>query len=229
MLLTRYGAREWLASAIVAGTAIIFLAWLGSWWVTAVPGVLWLGTAWFFRDPHRRVPADLPDRALLSPADGTVTAVQQMDHHAAVGGPAIVIRIFLSIMDVHVNRSPADGHVLTVKHQPGEHYDARSDASSTDNESNLITMRLGPHWGEEKTIGVRQIAGKVARRIVCDLCPGDRLRRGQRFGMIKFGSGAELILPRAEAVQVHVRVGDRVKAGLTPLATMPMPGHSASK
>ncbi|MHC4968843.1 MAG: phosphatidylserine decarboxylase, partial [Planctomycetota bacterium] len=98
----------------------------------------------------------------------------------------------------------------------GRFHDARSPESAVENECQLVTMQLddGP------TIGVRQIAGKVARRIVCDLRPGDRLRRGGRFGMIKFGSGTELILPRALVAAVHVREGDRVKGGITKLATL---------
>jgi phosphatidylserine decarboxylase len=127
-----------------------------------------------------------------------------------------VIRIFLSVLDVHVNRSPADGQVTGLEHRPGRFHDARSPQSAVENECQLVTMQLddGP------TIGVRQIAGKVARRIVCDLRPGDRLRRGGRFGMIKFGSGTELILPRAQVAAVHVREGDRVKGGITKLATL---------
>ena len=219
MGLTRYGRREWLTGAVIAAVVVALCAWQG-WWAPAIAAaVMWLAVAWFFRDPRRRVPQDLPPETLLSPADGRVSAVTEVDSHEAVGGPATVIRIFLSVLDVHVNRSPADGQVTGLDHTPGRFHDARSPQSAVENECQLVTMRLdnGP------TIGVRQIAGKVARRIVCDLCPGDRLRRGGRFGMIKFGSSTELILPQALLAAVHVRQDDRVKGGITKLATLKRP------
>jgi phosphatidylserine decarboxylase len=221
MRLTRYGRREWLTGTVVAAVVVALCAWR-SWWVVAVAtAAVWLAVAWFFRDPRRRVPQDLPPETLLSPADGRVSAVTEVDSHEAVGGPATVIRIFLSVLDVHVNRSPGDGQVTGLDHRRGRFHDARSPQSAVENECQLVTMRLddGP------TIGVRQIAGKVARRIVCDLRTGDRLRRGGRFGMIKFGSSTELILPRALVAAVHVRTGDRVKGGITKLATLAKEGH----
>jgi len=216
MGLTRYGRREWLTSAAAAAVVIALCAWQG-WWAPAIAAAaMWLVVAYFFRDPHRRVPRDLPPETLLSPADGRVSAVTEVDAHEALGGPATVIRIFLSVLDVHVNRSPGDGRVTGLDHRPGRFHDARTPECAVENESQLVTMQLdnGP------TIGVRQIAGKIARRIVCDLRPGDQLRRGGRFGMIKFGSSTELILPRALVAEVHVREGDRVKGGITKLATL---------
>ncbi|MHC4083412.1 MAG: phosphatidylserine decarboxylase [Planctomycetota bacterium] len=221
MGLTRYGRREWLTSAAAAAVVVAVCAWQG-WWPPAIAAAaVWLAVAWFFRDPRRRVPQDLPPEALLSPADGRVSAVTEQDTHKVVGGPAMVIRIFLSVLDVHVNRSPGDGQVTGLDHKPGRFHDARTPESAVENESQLVTMRLdnGP------TIGVRQIAGKVARRIVCDLRPGDRLRRGGRFGMIKFGSSTELILPRTLVADVHVRQGDRVRGGITKLVTLEKQSH----
>ena len=153
---------------------------------------------------------------MLCPADGRVSAIQTLDHHETVGGPAIVIRIFLSVLNVHVNRSPAAGEVVSISYTPGSFHDARTPQSATDNESNLIVLKLE----DGQTIGVRQIAGKVARRIVCRLAVGDHVEAGQRFGMIKFGSSAELILPRPDEVVTCVSVGDKVKGGLTHLATL---------
>jgi phosphatidylserine decarboxylase len=216
MGLTRYGRREWLTSAAAAAVVIALCVWLG-WWPPAIAAaVAWLAVAWFFRDPRRQVPRDLAPETLLSPADGRVSAVTEVEAHEALDGPATVIRIFLSVLDVHVNRSPGDGRVTGLDHRPGKFHDARTPESAVENESQLVTVQLdnGP------TIGVRQIAGKVARRIVCDLQPGDELRRGGRFGMIKFGSSTELILPRALVETVHVREGDRVKGGITKLATL---------
>jgi phosphatidylserine decarboxylase len=198
---------------------VVLCAWQGWWAAVVVTGALWLAVAWFFRDPRRRVPLDLPPETLLSPADGRVSSVNEADSHEAVGGAATVIRIFLSVLDVHVNRAPGDGEVTGLEYRRGRFHDARSPQSAVENESQLVTVRLdgGP------TIGIRQIAGKVARRIVCDLRPGDRLHRGGRFGMIKFGSSTELILPRALVAAVHVQEGDRVKGGITKLATLAEP------
>ncbi len=215
-LLTKYGIREWLTATIVAAVLIALFAWLGWWWVVVVAGVLWLAVLLFFRDPIRRRPRDLASGAMLSPADGVVSAVTQVEHHDAAGGPAVVIRIFLSVLNVHVNRFPCDGEVVGVTYTRGSFHDARSPECPIENESNLLTVRLE----SGRTIGIRQIAGKVARRIVCGARGGDRLVRGQRYGMIKFGSSTELIMPQDLVAEVHVDVGQRVKGGVTKLATI---------
>ena len=222
MLLTRYGLREWLLITLVAAALAAAALWLGAWWAAAIVAVLWLALLSFFRDPLRRLPADLRPGDMLSPADGTVSAVLAIDHHEATGGPAIIIRIFLSVLNVHVNRSPFDAEVVGLKHTPGTYHDARTEASALHNESNLVTLSI--RWDQDsETIGVRQVAGKVARRIVCPLRVGDRLSRGERFGMIKFGSTTELILPRPGDVEVHVARGDTVKGAVTVLATLQPP------
>jgi phosphatidylserine decarboxylase len=213
-VLTRYGIREWLGITVLAAIPAVILSLLGFWW-TAIPiGVIWLALLSFFRDPPRRPPADLGRWDYLSPADGTVSAVEQLPHHDAVGGPALLIRIFLSVLNVHVNRAPIDGVVESITHRPGTYFDARTPESAQQNESNLVV--LGIATGER--IGLRQVAGKVARRIVCRLAIGDEVRRGQKFGMIKFGSTAELILP--QPAHSRVKVGDRVAGGRTVLAFM---------
>ena len=143
MLLTRYGLREWLTATIVAGLVGSLFAWLGWWWAVGVTAVLWVAVAMFFRDPLRRVPHELPPERLLSPADGRVSAVCGVDHHEVIGGPATVIRIFLSVLNVHVNRSPCDGRVADLKHTPGRFHDARSPQCPVENESQLITVQLG--------------------------------------------------------------------------------------
>ena len=216
MLLTRYGIREWLTATVLAVVIGGGLAWLGWWPAVAVVAGLWLAAAMFFRDPFRRPPRDLPAGAMLSPADGRISAVSRVEHHEAVGGPAVVIRIFLSVLDVHVNRFPCDGEVVGLKYTRGRFHDARSPECPLENESQLVTVEV--QGG--RTIGIRQIAGKLARRIVCDLQPGDRLDQGRRYGMIKFGSSTELILPREIVAGIHVSEGDRVKGGVTLLATV---------
>lgn len=219
MRLTPYGIREWLSVTLACGGAAVVLVWLGWLWALLPAALIWLAVAWFFRDPTRRPRADLAPEDLLSPADGRVSAVERVERHEATGGPALVIRIFLSVLNVHVNRAPADGEVLALAYAPGRFLDARTEASARENESNLITMRL--ETGE--TIGVRQVAGKVARRIVCPLTVGRRLARGERFGMIKFGSTTELILPRPDDAAARVTIGQKVRGGRTVLATLPVP------
>lgn len=214
MPLSFYGIREW-GGALVIALAISAVAWWAGWWWLLPPVWLaWLAVAAFFRDPIRSVPTDLPEGAFLSPADGTISAVERIDAHEATGGaPAVIIRIFLSVLDVHINRSPCAATVQHCRHRPGRHLDARTAESARVNESNLIILDRG---GE--TIGVRQVSGAIARRIVCPLASGRRLARGERIGMIKFGSTTELILPRPDEVAVHVRLGEKVRGGLTVLA-----------
>ncbi len=214
MVLTRYGVREWLSATAVAALATMVLLWLGWWWGLIGVAVVWLCVLWFFRDPIRRIASSDDARIMLCPADGKVSAIEAVDHHEAVGGPATVIRIFLSVLDVHINRSPAAGEVVSVRYASGAFHDARTPLSATENESILIVLKLD----DGRTIGIRQIAGKIARRIVCRLKVGDRVQAGQRFGMIKFGSSTELILGHRTEVALQVAVGQRVKAGLTVLA-----------
>lgn len=178
--------------------------------------MIWVALAGFFRDPFRRVPADLPEGTMLSPADGTVSKVLRVDHHEATGGPAVIVRIFLSVLDVHINRAPYEGEVVTIRHTPGKYHDARKDVSARENESNLMTLKI---VGDE-TIGIRQVSGAIARRIVCATKCGVRLKRGEKYGMIKFGSTTELILPRPDDVEVKVTEGDKVRGGLTVLAIL---------
>lgn len=222
MGLTRYGLREWIAMVLVATFIGALLAYAGSWWGLGALAVATLAMLSFFRDPWFRKPASDDPRDLVSPADGKISAVFTVPEHEATGGPALVVRIFLSVLDVHVNRSPCDATVVALKHRPGLFLDARTEESATRNESNLITLSVAVPSGEAR-IGVKQISGAIARHIVCPIAPGDRLGRAERFGMIKFGSTTELILPRPADVKVHVKVGDRVTGGVTILATLGAP------
>ena len=188
-----------LVLAILAlATAGTVLGWLG-WALLAGAGFC----AFFFRDPERRPPDDAA--ALLAPADGRVTAAGP----AAEGEPGTQrVSIFLSIFDVHINRSPAAGEVRAVRYRQGAFRAAfRKDAAER-NERNELEMTT-----ERGTIRIRQIAGVVARRIVCRVGAGDRLALGERFGLIRFGSRTDLLLPAG--VTLSVRPGDRVRGGLT--------------
>ncbi len=224
MPLTPYGVRVWLP--ILLGTAALvgLFGWL-HWWIPAgLVLIVGLALLSFFRDPIRRVRTDLPPGTMLSPADGVISAILTVPQHEAIPGnkPAIIIRIFLSVLNVHVNRSPFDAEVVGLKHTPGKFLNAQTEESAKVNECNLISLKIDLD-GTPENIGVRQVSGMLARAIVCPLKIGDRLKRGQKFGMIKFGSTTELILPRPEDVAVHVKKGDAVRGGRTVLATLKKP------
>jgi phosphatidylserine decarboxylase len=219
MGLTRYGIREWGFISVACAAAGALLWWAGLWWGVAIVAVAWLALVAFFRDPLFRKPATDAPNDMVSPADGRISAIEDVDAHPALGGPAKVVRIFLSVLDVHVNRFPCDGTVASVTHFPGRYLDARTAESAKVNESNVTVLTIAS--GER--VGIKQISGAIARRIVCATKPGDKARRARRFGMIKFGSTTELILPRPRDVRVHVKVGDRVTGGVTILATLDAP------
>jgi phosphatidylserine decarboxylase len=164
---------------------------------------------WFFRDPERTPPPD--DRFVLAPADGRVLAVVAEREERFLAAPATRVSIFMSPLDVHVNRNPVSGTVARVEHTPGRFRAAFADKASLDNERTAVVLESGG-----RRYLMVQIAGALARRIVCRLAPGDRVQRGARFGMIMFGSRMDVFLPAG--VKPVVRPGDRVYAGVTALA-----------
>jgi phosphatidylserine decarboxylase len=178
------------------------LALVGWWTAAGICAVLALACLGFFRDPERR-PPDVPG-AVLAPADGKVMGVVEVDD--AWVGPAVRLSIFLSPLDVHVNRSPVSGLVRDVEYVAGGFRAAYRLEASEGNERCTIALE-----GEAARIAVRQIAGVLARRIVCRVRPGDKLLAGERFGLIRFGSRTDLLMPRG--AEVRVRVGDTVKGG----------------
>lgn len=194
-------------SLIAVATALEWAT--GRWAWAAAPLVLATFFLWFFRDPNRAIPAG--DGLILSPGDGLVTET------AAVNTPAGLrqrVSIFLSVFDVHVNRSPIGGVVSRVSYQKGQYLNAMNPASADRNEQNVVTVR-----GEGMEVTFKQIAGLLARRIVFNLREGDPVERGQRVGLIKFGSRVDVLLP-AEAV-LRVKTGERVKGGSSVIAAMP--------
>jgi phosphatidylserine decarboxylase len=173
-----------------------------------IPVLLALFFLWFFRDPERAIPAETG--LIVSPADGKVTDISPTQLN---GRPCTRISIFLSVFDVHVNRSPISGIIQDVTYRRGKFLNAMDRASAEDNEQNIVTMQ-----GEGMTLVFKQIAGLLARRIVFNHKPGDTLARGQRVGMIKFGSRTDVIFPSPS--ELAVKTGDRVKGGSTILARM---------
>jgi len=189
------------------------LAWL-YWPAAPVALLLWAPVAWFFRDPSRRTPSQ--SGVFVSPADGRVSDITPLGADSLLGRDGVQVGVFMSLLDVHVNRSPCDGRVERIEHSDGVFLDARDPAASERNESATIFLRTDLD-GKAFPVIVRQVAGLVARRIVTDLADAQTVRRGQRIGMIKFGSRLEVLAPRELAGEVRVRVGQKVRAGRTVL------------
>ena len=193
---------------LVVAAALHLLA--GGWLWSLAPLLLALFFLWFFRDPERLIPQG--DGLVVSPADGKVTEVLRV---ATPDGESLRISIFLSVFDVHVNRSPIGGLLREVRYQKGEFLNALNPISAELNEQNLAVM----HADEGYTVAFKQIAGLLARRIVFKPEAGTRLERGERIGMIKFGSRVDVLLPGN--AQLQVKRGDRVKGGSSILAHIP--------
>jgi phosphatidylserine decarboxylase len=216
-VIAKEGIREISIATLLLGALAVGLGWLyGP--LAILPGIVWIWVLSFFRDPKRQ--GHFAAGELCSAADGRVTEITELAHYEPLDGPAVRIGAFLSIFNVHINRSPCTGTVRAILHQPGKFLDARHEDSGRLNESN--TLLIDPDPPVRGPIEVRQVAGKIARRIICHARPGDRLRSGERFGMIKFGSRTEVIIPRVEGTKLLVKVGDVVRAGLTVLARQPV-------
>ncbi len=220
--LSRHGLIE-----MIVGTALLLamasaLAWV--WWplgLLPVPVAIWLFA--FFRDPDRAIPTQLD--LMVSPADGVVSDIKEIDHDPLLDSPAIRIGIFLSVFNVHVNRAPCDARVAQLIYRKGKFVSAlKHDECSTDNESNTIVME-DPITGV-RTCVVRQIAGMIARRIICEPSIGATVGRGQRIGMIKFGSRTELTISRKLHPEILVIVGQKVRGASDVLARLGAPANA---
>jgi phosphatidylserine decarboxylase len=191
---------------LAIGSAVI------SWWLSLFFVALILYTIAFFRDPDRSDPAD--QRAVVAAADGTVADIQEIDEEEFLKARSKRIGIFLSIFDVHTNRAPVDGRIAFQQHRKGFFFDARRPECSEKNEAMTWAFQ-----NPRATIVVRQLTGAIARRIVAWAKVGDELKRGQRFGMIRFGSRTEVYLPFD--AEILVKVGDHVKGGASVIARLP--------
>lgn len=202
---------------MMGALALAALAYVGalrmrSWplWLLAFTlTVIALWVAWFFRNPERA--GERGEQVVVSPADGRVVLITHIDEPTFVDGPTVRVSVFMNVFDVHVNRAPVEGSVELIRYIPGKFFNASLDKASTDNERNIVVMGRGAD-----RFTMVQIAGLVARRIVCWAEAGDILRRGERFGLIKFGSRVDLYLPDGYAVKVYV--GETVRAGETAIA-----------
>lgn len=212
----RHGLAELLLATVVfvavmaALSAAALFVHAAFWCGAALALLVWLEVVWFFRDPNRTVPPEAD--ALVSPADGKVTHVEEIDEPEFPGGRALRVSIFLSIFNVHVNRTPVAARVTQVRYFPGAFLDARNADSAVRNEQlwlDLVEEATG------QPLRVKQISGAIARRIVCWVKPGDALSKGERFGMIKFGSRTDLLIPLDRAREICVKVGQTVRGGST--------------
>ena len=206
MTMVRDGIFYGLALVVVAAIVWHFT---GNAALTAIPVVLAMFFVWFFRDPSRKVPTGAG--LIVSPADGKVEEAEWIETTA---GGRLRVTIFLNVFDVHVNRVPVGGTVELVEFREGQFLNAMRPESAIHNEQTLVTINAGSY-----SVSFKQIAGLLARRIVCNLKVGDRVERGQRMGLIKFGSRVDVLLP--PEAKLSVKVGDRVKGGSSVLAAMP--------
>jgi len=194
--------KEGIPFILVPLAAAIAAAFFGWWIVAGVFIFVALFMAYFFRDPQRKVPEDVG--AVVAAADGRVTRIDTTDQGK-------LISVFLSPLDVHINRSPISGKIVAIDYTPGKKMPATSDNASFVNERNSLIIK-----GDDITVTCTQIAGILARRIVCWPKVGDNLERGQRFGLIKFSSRTDVLMPAS--AEVLVKVGDRVVGGETIIA-----------
>lgn len=221
-------ARVGLAELLVMGGGFLAAAVGFGYWAYASEGmvhnvaatlalaafVVFILIAWFFRDPKRSIPTE--PGVVVSPADGKVVDIEELEFDEFVGGPAVKIGIFLSIFNVHINRAPVAGRVIGLKYKAGKYLNALRPESARENEQ--LALLLEQPFPPYRGMVVRQITGAIARRIVCWMKPGDTLEAGEQFGMIKLGSRTELVMPREEGLEIRTKIGDKVQAGSSELA-----------
>jgi len=221
--LTRHGWREMLIGSLALVLVAFMLGWAVWPWLAllVLPVMIWLFA--FFRDPERPIPTQ--QFIMVSPADGVVSDITEIEHEPLLDAPAVRVGIFLSVFNVHVNRSPCDGKVVHVEYKKGKFINAMShNKASEENESNTVVV-AEPDTGRPIAV-VKQIVGLIARRIIFDAKEGDTLKRGDRIGMIKFGSRTELYVPKALDPQVKVQVGQTVRGGADILIVLGKPIHT---
>lgn len=214
-----------MGGTLLAATAA--LVWQGAPWHygaigTAIAAAIII---YFFRDPNRAVPTEAG--LLIGPADGKVVEITRLEHDEFIDGPAVRIGIFLSLFNVHINRAPSAARVIELRYSPGLFLNAMKPESAMRNENMWIGLEeeSAPH----RRIVVRQISGLVARRICCDVKPGDVVARGEKFGMIKLGSRTELIIPDTDDLEIAIEMGQTVKAGSTIMARYQVDKHGVEE
>ncbi|MBL4702012.1 MAG: phosphatidylserine decarboxylase family protein [Phycisphaeraceae bacterium] len=217
-MLSPHAKSEW-TTILVIGLLLSATAILAGWWWLSIPLIIaTLGLMLFFRDPDRPIPTQRG--IMVSPADGKVSSIHEVEFFEPFNGPAICVRIFLSVFDVHINRSPIHGVVTSITHKPGEHLNVLNPKSAEVNEYNLLIFAHPIR--RDIVAAVRQVAGLCARTICCTINTGAVIQRGQRIGIIKLGSTTELYIPARFNPQVIVEQGQYVYGGTTILANVNM-------
>jgi phosphatidylserine decarboxylase len=219
MTFARWGIPTLFWATLVLGWGVWLLPdgiarWLG----IAVAAFCWLFTLAFFRNPVRQPQGN--EQCLIAPADGVVADITEVEETEFIRGRAVRIGIFLSVFDVHVNRSPLAGTIAYALYTPGKFLDARHPDVSHENEANTLGIIADDRVAAGLKVMLRQLSGLIARRIICTHGVGDSLSRGELYGMIKFGSRTELWVPLSYPHTVNVKVGQRVKCGETILVTL---------
>src|SRR3990170_2155058 len=198
-------AREGYVLIFIAFVPVVITGVLGVWWLFAIFLVVNLFVVNFFRDPERDVPSG--ENSIVSPADGRVIKVEKAFEGRLLNSEAMKISIFMNVFNVHVNRAPVSGRVAGVSYNPGKFLNASFDKASLENEQNMILVEAA----NGKRVAFCQIAGLIARRIVCYVKEGDAVVKGGRFGMIRFGSRLDVYLPLE--CRGNVKIGDKGRAG----------------
>ncbi len=214
-MLSGYAKNEWLTVLGIGTLLTITFAAIGVWLAAILIVLITFALLTFFRDPDRRPPVQRG--VFVSPADGRVSSIHRVEHYEPFDGPALCVRVFLSVLDVHVQRSPCHGVVASVTHKPGQYLNALNPQSAEVNES--VTMVLVHPIRRNPIAAVRQVSGLLARTIVCGVECDTILQRGQRYGIIKLGSTAELYVPESLGPKAAVDRGAKVKGGVTVLIT----------
>ena len=211
--LVKWGRREVLVITFLGVATALAIGYFASPWWSIIPAVVTLWGVLFFRDPVRAIPEG--ESNIVAPADGKIVEITEVDEPDFIGGKALKIGIFLSIFDVHINRAPCSGSVEMISYRPGKFLNALKQESSRVNENNSIGIT-----GSGCRMLVKQIAGAIARRIVCACEEGDLCARGEKLGMIKFGSRTELYVPAGADFHLSVKLGEKVRAGSSVLGTL---------
>lgn len=211
-------AREGVSLVLGIGGLAVLAGFLGWSALCLVLGALACFIAWFFRNPHRKAP--LGKDFIISPGDGRIIAIQEEFEPRYLKEQSVRISVFLNIFDVHINRMPCSGRITDISYQPGEFLNASRPDATIRNEQNAVMIEM-PDKGKVLCV---QVAGLIARRIVCWVSPGETVKSGERFGLIRFGSRVDTFLPLGSIARVEV--GARVKGGETILAELPCADHS---
>jgi phosphatidylserine decarboxylase len=203
-------AHEGYPFAIFSLIITIFVALLGrNWWLICLFALVTFFVVWFFRNPERSFQDE--EKVIISPADGKIIKIENVEVNGTISGKFKKISIFMNVFNVHVNRAPYPGKIETINYHKGKFFSANLDKASQDNERNEILISTE----DGRVIWTVQIAGLIARRIVCWISEGMNIRKGERFGLICFGSRVDIYLPEDSRIMVNLR--DKVKAGQTTL------------